>query len=810
MDPGINIEKWTNNEDADDPTGPLVGEGCLVTWTYIVTNPGNVALTDVEVTDDQGVIPIYQLGDDGNGLLDPSETWIYTAFGIAQSGQYDNLGEVVGTPVDHEGEPLEDFDPVTAKDPSHYFGVAAAIHIEKATNGEDADDPTGPEVHVGDVITWTYLVTNPGNVALDVPDDRITDDNGTPGDPSDDFHPTYLGGDDDGDGLLDTDETWHYEAFGIAQAHQYRNVVNVVGTAVDDRGEPIPCICPVTDEDPSHYLPLSSLSGYVYVDVNDNGIFDPSEKPLENTVVTLSGTDDLGTVGPTTTTTDANGFYIFSDLRPGVYTIQETQPAAYLDGKDTIGTPGGDDTVNDEFSNIVLPAGYDGTENNFGELGLEFPSKTAFIYPWGYWETDYDGSPANGEDDGCGSMSATGGGRTVLMGTDGDDLFEFTAGPTADQWLVKLNGIVQQINPGTESMEFDGLEGNDRVVLRGTDGDETLTLRPGSGLLLGENYTVSVVNVELIVADGLGGNDVAKFYDSPGDDNFIATPDYAELFGDGFVGRVEGFYAVHAYATAGGTDVAKLFDSPGDDTFDARPIEAVLSGTGFYNRAKFFEGVHAYATSGGTDVAKLYDSAGDDHFVADPIAGVLSGSGFYNRAKYFDAVHAYATAGGADVAKLYDSAGDDRFIADPVAGVLSGGGFYNRAKFFDGVHAYGTAGGHDVAELYDSAGNDLLVADERQAALFGADFHNRAKFFEEVQAHASAGGNDEARLSDSAGSDYLEAAANWARLLYAGGRSTWVGDFDLVGADSSHGGTDTKHVEAIDFIMLATGPWTDI
>ena len=38
-----------------------------------------------------------------------------------------------------------------------------------------------------------------------------------------------------------------------------------------------------------------------------------------------------------------------------------------MDGKDTIGTPGGT-TANDVFSNIVLPTDFDGVNNNFGEI----------------------------------------------------------------------------------------------------------------------------------------------------------------------------------------------------------------------------------------------------------------------------------------------------------------------------------------------------------------------------------------------------------------------------------------------------------
>ena len=91
-------------------------------------------------------------------------------------------------------------------------------------DGQDAN-VTGPVLTVGTVVTWTYEVTNPG-------DDRgrcspaSLDDAGTPADPSDDFEPTYVGGDTDGDGLIDTGEVWLFRATGIVQAgplHQPRH-----------------------------------------------------------------------------------------------------------------------------------------------------------------------------------------------------------------------------------------------------------------------------------------------------------------------------------------------------------------------------------------------------------------------------------------------------------------------------------------------------------------------------------------------------------------------------------------------------------
>jgi hypothetical protein len=111
----------------------------------------------------------------------------------------------------------------------------------------------------------------------------------------------------------------------------------------------------------------SSISGYVYHDANDDGIFQNTENPIPGTQVTLTGTDDLGNPVSLSTNTLADGSYSFGNLRPGTYKLTEFQPAGYLDGKDTIGTPGGS-TTNDMFSDIVLPAGFDGVQNNFGEV----------------------------------------------------------------------------------------------------------------------------------------------------------------------------------------------------------------------------------------------------------------------------------------------------------------------------------------------------------------------------------------------------------------------------------------------------------
>ena len=111
----------------------------------------------------------------------------------------------------------------------------------------------------------------------------------------------------------------------------------------------------------------SKLSGYVYQDVGNDGVRN-AEPPIAGVTITLNGTDDLGHPVSASTVTNAAGFYEFVGLRPGTYSVTETQPVAYLDGKETAGTAGGNTTVNDVISAVVLTPGSNSVENNFGEI----------------------------------------------------------------------------------------------------------------------------------------------------------------------------------------------------------------------------------------------------------------------------------------------------------------------------------------------------------------------------------------------------------------------------------------------------------
>ena len=122
-----------------------------------------------------------------------------------------------------------------------------------------------------------------------------------------------------------------------------------------------------------------TLSGYVYCDADNDGVKDAGEKGIAGVVVKVTGTDRLGAVNRTTTT-NADGFYKFTQLNPGTYKLTETQPSGATDGKDTLGRlydavtgaqVGNRGTVsNDMFSNIQIPKGNPviGKNYNFGEI----------------------------------------------------------------------------------------------------------------------------------------------------------------------------------------------------------------------------------------------------------------------------------------------------------------------------------------------------------------------------------------------------------------------------------------------------------
>ncbi len=126
-------------------------------------------------------------------------------------------------------------------------------------------------------------------------------------------------------------------------------------------------------------IQVGSIAGYVYNDSNDDGIKQGDEGGYALVDVVLTGTDDLGNAVNLPGKTDAQGHYVFDNLRPGTYTVTEpTQPPETLNGLTTAGSIDGvksgarvtgKDTVPSMIDGIVLKPGNNSVDNNFGEIG---------------------------------------------------------------------------------------------------------------------------------------------------------------------------------------------------------------------------------------------------------------------------------------------------------------------------------------------------------------------------------------------------------------------------------------------------------
>lgn len=120
--------------------------------------------------------------------------------------------------------------------------------------------------------------------------------------------------------------------------------------------------------------PPAAISGIVYNDANNDGLWQTSEKLFANITLTLTGTDDTGHPVNVTAKTDANGFYHFDNLRPGNYTItQKNHPSGYTAGASTPGSLGGTATKGKIIA-IATSVGDVGTDYLFAELSVHAPS----------------------------------------------------------------------------------------------------------------------------------------------------------------------------------------------------------------------------------------------------------------------------------------------------------------------------------------------------------------------------------------------------------------------------------------------------
>ena len=361
QDPAIAIVKTGIFNDENQNDCADVDE--TISYTFTVTNEGNVSLSFVEVTDPLIATITGPTGDtDGDGELDVTETWIYTGTYAITQDDIDS-GEVVNQASAKANDPmgnvvsdLSDESSVLEDDPT-IVDLCQDPAIAIVKTGIFNDENQNDCADVDETISYTFTVTNEGNVSLsfvEVTDPLIATITG----------PT---GDTDGDGELDVTETWIYTGtYAITQvdidAGEVINQATAEATAPDTTiVSDLSDESSVLEDDPTvielcQNPVIALIKTGVINDTNGNGCADVGETieysftvfNLGNVTLTnITVTDPLVTVagGPITLEPGATDGTSFT----AIYTITQTDiDAGFVENQATAtGTDPSGNSVSD-------------------------------------------------------------------------------------------------------------------------------------------------------------------------------------------------------------------------------------------------------------------------------------------------------------------------------------------------------------------------------------------------------------------------------------------------------------------------------
>lgn len=351
--------------DSDLPTGVVQIEG---TDPTTVTVPAGGTASDVNGYELEGQLYGHIFEDvNGDGNQDPGEPHLANVdvivtdtFGVTQTVTTDANGNYTATVPLSNGSTLTDtatVDVVESTLPAGSIQTAGADPTTVVVEAGDLVDAGDDGYQRQGVVTGVVYTDENGDgiytVGTDTPLDNITviitDSNGVTYTVVTNNNGAYTQTVPAGNTTVDIDNTDSDLPAGVVLTGGSSDptTVNVPGggTARDDTG----------------YVLLANIGDLVWLDLNGDGVQDANEPGLADVVVELT----LPNSTIITTTTGPNGYFNFSDLRPGSYTIA-VDTATLPDGVSQ--TFDRDGTLNDSTT-VTLVSNGSLTDVDFGYQG---------------------------------------------------------------------------------------------------------------------------------------------------------------------------------------------------------------------------------------------------------------------------------------------------------------------------------------------------------------------------------------------------------------------------------------------------------
>ncbi len=329
--PAVRTPRATVAKVASIPTNAQVNN--VITYTYTVTNTGNVTLQAVTPTDAHtsaaGTVTLTIAGDaiatdtaPANDSTDSAVNGVWDTLRPGDAVTFTSSYRVTQADID-AGDALKNTVTVAATPPvgttftppkdTVTVPVTPSVGSLDVQKVADVTGLSSPPV-VGDVVGYDITVTNTGNVTLREPvlTDTLTDANGTVRRLTTD--PAYVSGDADTDTFLDAGEAWTYRATvrltqAIINAGGLSNTI--LATALDPKGNPV---SDTSDDDKGG--------------TDGNGDTDPTNDP---TVTPLTRVPSIATVKSAVYNDGGNGATDPGDTIAYTYTVENTGNVTILD-----------------------------------------------------------------------------------------------------------------------------------------------------------------------------------------------------------------------------------------------------------------------------------------------------------------------------------------------------------------------------------------------------------------------------------------------------------------------------------------------